>query len=327
MVETLMHAVITRPLDWASIQLARLSVRSVTDSPTVLAEAEALLEHPGFLPARAPQAARLEFTGPRDFRYPSPIPGAVTSNKTVYGKLFTAGTGWRRRPTVILLHGWNAETGYRVLFPMLARQLNRRGINAAMLELPYHGRRKPGRGAPVTNFLSDDLVTVVEATRQSVADTRALAGWLAAEGCPRVGLWGISLGAWLAGLTACADQQIAFAVLKTPVARIDRVIGELDFCRPIRRRLAECSRQRPAGPARIERLNLREHRPRPSRENILLVASRHDLFAPLETVEELWQAWGQPELWRIAHGHISVLMSPRVVNRTLDWITARAQVN
>jgi dienelactone hydrolase len=219
---------------------------------------------------------------------------------------------------VILLHGWNMETGYRVLFPRLARRLNRAGLNAVMIELPYHGRRKPRRerrGAP-NNFLSGDLVHVVQAARQAIADTRALVAWLRAQGCSQVGVWGISLGAWLGGVLACAEPDLSFAVMMMPVARMDRVIAELDFCRPLRRSLG-------GQPPRLEPMNLVTHRPRLAPDDILIVASEHDLFAPLETIEELWRAWDKPELWRLRHGHISMLMSAPVMKRTVGWIAGK----
>jgi hypothetical protein len=55
----------------------------------------------------------------------------------------------------------------------------------------------------------------------------------------------------------------------------------------------------------------------------LLVASEHDLFAPIETIEELWSAWEHPEMRRLRHGHISVLMSARVMNGTVRWLVRK----
>jgi len=48
-----------------------------------------------------------------------------------------------------------------------------------------------------------------------------------------------------------------------------------------------------------------------------------DLFAPVETVEEVWQTWGRPEIWRLKHGHISVLASVPVMHRVSRWVTRR----
>jgi len=71
-------------------------------------------------------------------------------------------------------------------------------------------------------------------------------------------------------------------------------------------------------------LNLVDHHPRSRPERILIVESIHDRFAPVETVEELWNAWGRPEIMRVNHGHISVLISLPVMKRIVNWIAAKA---
>ena len=64
------------------------------------------------------------------------------------------------------------------------------------------------------------------------------------------------------------------------------------------------------------------HRPPPVSENVLIVASQLDLFAPTETIDELERAW-HPEVWRLPHGHISVLLSNRIMRRIVEWIVPR----
>lgn len=313
-----MHAFVTKPLDWFSIQLARLSVHSGNGTDEHVTAAQSLLDHPDFFCDFVEAPRDMRFLSEREFTYSSALGTPWRENNVVHGRLFRSRARWQDKPTIILLHGWNAETGYRVLFPYLARRLIRAGVNVAMIELPYHCQRKPRGTDAIRNFLSDDLERVVEATRQAIADTRAMLAWLSAQGCSRVGLWGISLGAWLSGLVACADGRTNFAVLMTPVSRMDRVIAELDFCEPIRRRLNDSN-------IRLDRLNLVAHRPRPSPHEILIIQSAHDLFAPAETIEELWRAWDEPEMWRLAHGHISILMSAPMMERTVNWVARHAR--
>ena len=304
-------------MDWISIQLARPTVHRSGGERDESQAAEDLLHHRDFFCDFVTAPDDLKFSGAREFSYSSAITTPWPANNLVVGRLFRAGDDWRRRPTIILLHGWNAESTYRTLFPYLAWRLNRSGLNAAMIELPYHGHRKPRGPGAVTNFLSDDLLHVISATQQALADVRAMIAWLKEGGAPFVGLWGFSLGAWLSGLVACCDERIGGAVLATPVSRIDRVIEELDFCRSIKQRLTGVELE--LGP-----LNLATHRPKLSPENILLVASEHDLFAPLETVEELCRAWGGTAMWRVRHGHISALMSAPTMERTVSWLAQKS---
>ncbi|NQU10499.1 alpha/beta hydrolase family protein [bacterium] len=298
-----------------SIKLARWSVRAGGDGPARVAEAEALVQDRRFFADFAAAPAEFRLTARGRFRFASPVASPWGRNNTVHGRWFPAGQDWRTRPAVLLVHGWNAELGYRTLFPWLARRLNRAGLNAVMFELPYHSRRKPGRRqrpAP-RNFLSGDVVHVVTAMHQALADARALTGWLAAQGVPAIGTWGISLGGWLAGLLACVDPRLGLAVLMTPVARMDRVLAEMEFCAPLRRNLGDAV-------LRMEPLNLGAHPLRVPPGKVLIVASTHDLFAPLSTLEDLHRTWRGSELWRSNHGHISAMMSAPVMERTVRWI-------
>jgi hypothetical protein len=44
-----------------------------------------------------------------------------------------------------------------------------------------------------------------------------------------------------------------------------------------------------------------------------------------EQTEELWQKWGQPEIWRLPHGHISWMFKPGFTGRVLDWLASRLE--
>lgn len=314
-----MHGTFAKPLDWFAIKLASSCVHRKAGGRGQAKEVEALLHDPSFFCdfVKAPEVFRLKR---RLFQFTSPVVSPWKRNNTVHGRLFPVAGTFREHPTVILLHGWNQELGYRTLFPYLARRLNAAGVNAVLFELPYHRQRKPrGRGA-IRNFIADDLRHVAMATHQALADARALVAWLEKEGCRNIGVWGISLGGWLGGLLACVEPRLKFAVLMTPVARMDRVIAELGFCEPIRRSLGGAT-------VRLEPLNLVSHRPRMAPENILVVASEHDLFAPVETVEELAVEWGNPVMWRMRHGHISMMLSAPVMERTVKWIAQRTSLS
>jgi hypothetical protein len=70
-------------------------------------------------------------------------------------------------------------------------------------------------------------------------------------------------------------------------------------------------------------LNLTTTRPAILKENILLIEAIHDLFTPKEAVEDLWQTWGQPDIWRLPHGHVSKSLLPGLTGRVLRWLSPR----
>lgn len=311
-----MFPAITQRLDRYAIKTA---CRSVSSSFRALRSGEAV-KHPDYF-ADLEIMPVADFTGETKFRFPSPVPSAWPENNVIFGHLHRVPypvPGEGRGPVVLLIHGWNGEQGYRHLFPLLARRFRRLGLAVAMIELPYHGSRKPRTGH-LRNFLSGDIAHMMEATRQAIADIRATIQWLRSEGYGPVGLWGVSLGAWLGGLVACIEKNVQAAVLVTPVPRLDQAIETLEFCRHIRASMT--GRDISAAD-----LNLTAHRPRLAPEDILIVESLYDLFAPAESVEELWRAWSRPEIWRVRHGHISVLLSYPIMVQTGRWLSRHLQV-
>lgn len=308
-----MIALLAKPLDWWVIRLAS---RSTGVSEGSLEPSRALAQIvPELHIGRkvSPATPVLNFTADDAFEFTSPVETPAPCNNRVHGRLFKVGQDWRNRPVAILMHGWNAEVCYRHLFPRLARRLSRAGLNTVIFELPYHMQRRP-RVGPMNDFISSDLFGMMEATRQAIADARSLCQWCRAQGVPAVGLWGFSLGAWLIGLLTRLEAELSFAVLTTPIARIDRAVATLAFCEPIRRSIV-------AQPVDLRILNLGTERPLLAPERILLMQSKHDQFAPAETLNELWRAWKEPAMWQLPHGHISLLASGRIFARTVEWIS------
>lgn len=312
-----MFPALTKPLDrW----VIRNACRGLTiATPT---EISGTIRHLDYF-APAPPAGPWEFLEGGRFQFTSPISTPWPENNRVPGRFVPARgpkpkPGAGKGPAVILLHGWNGEAGYRNLFPPMSWRFAGLGMSVAMIELPYHGNRKP-RSGNLRNFLSGDHEQMMRATQQSIADTRAVIDWLVNEGYGPIGLWGFSLGSWLSGLVACADPRLQALVLLTPVPRIDRAIHSLEFCRHIRETLGDQIDI-------VKELNLTAHQPLLPPDKILLVEAIYDLFAPADAVEELWHCWGKPEIWRARHGHISILFSPWILERMGRWLRRKLVV-
>ena len=303
-------------IDRMAIHLAAARMPKPDGRDLHLEEAGRLLQNLDFSPAEMEPTA-IEFDGPTNFRFASPRPSAHAVNNVVHGRLYRCDDRWRQKPVVLLLHGWNDVLDHYFFFPRHARRLNKMGLSAATLQLPWQFDRRPPELGAWGNFLCADVLHTVEATLQAMAEIRSFVNWLSEQGCPFAGLWGVSMGAWLAGLTLCHDSRIGCAVLTVPVARLDRLIEEAAFCETIRCALQDRR-------VDLRKLNLVSNRPAIARENILLVEAEYDLFAAKETTEELWRAWDKPEIWRYRSGHISVLGVPGLSNRVARWIAAKA---
>ncbi len=308
-----MIAPLVKFIDWSALQVA-YAVVGLKHAPRPkwkLEEALEFLNGPDFIPA-ASDPARIEFDGPRHFKFTTPRPSEDEENNIVYGRLYRCEERWRERPVIILLDG-NPAVGYHTAFPLIARRFNRAGFNVALLVAPYHLQRRPRRP------FEWDCLEFARAMAQNVAEIRALTGWLLDEGCPSVGLQGFSFGGWLAGLTACSEARIACAVLTAP--------GVCMSLNPpvVWRRVRETFQTlRPAHEVMdATRLNLTLSKPVIRKEDILLIVGNHDLFAEGQPYEELWQKWQQPEIWRLPHGHVSAQLVLGLMGRVLRWLAPR----
>jgi hypothetical protein len=189
-------------IDWSALQVLTRRVPAPSANMR-LAEAVQFLQGPDFIPA-ASQPARVEFEGSLHFHFPSPRPCEFKENNVVYGRLYRCAGRWQERPTIVLLHGWNSTPSHRYRFPLIARQCNRAGFNAATLELPYHFQRRPLQPGILNG---SHYLRIAERTAQAVAEIRSLTGWLLEQGSPLRGplgqfLW--RMAGRVIGVPGCA---------------------------------------------------------------------------------------------------------------------------
>src|SRR5262245_47125960 len=261
---SVVHPLISQSLDRLTIRIACMAQPRAGTYPPRIEEARALLQQPDFFGDAWPAPPNLNWLSRYDFRFSSPVDSPWPETKTVYGRLFRCSEDWVGKPVVVLVHGWNDSLNYRARYMYLARQFTKRGINTAMLELPYHFHRRPRGHNAVKDFISEDLFCTLLAGRQAQADFRAFIGWLNLEGCQRISVWGFSLGGWLSGLITCQDERVCAAILQIPAVRMDQVVQELEFCAPIRRSLEGASLD-------LSKLNLRSYRPKADHSKILFI--------------------------------------------------------
>jgi hypothetical protein len=217
--------------------------------------------------------------------------------------------------------------GYRMGHPAVdfvgfgARWLHRTlGLNVAIPVMPFHGPRRVGwRGGD--GFLTGDFLDTVHAQAQAVWDARRLVGWLRARGAPAVGAYGVSLGAYTAGLLAGLDAELDCVIAGIPAA---------DFLRLLRSHVPEFLIQgalRHGFPFdRIERLltviSPLAIPPRVARERRYLYAGLGDRLAHPEHARELWRHWGEPRLDWYSGGHVSFLFERRAHELVRDALAA-----
>ena len=105
---------------------------------------------------------------------------------------------------------WNSDAEGHV---GLCRLLNRFGISALRLSLPYHDARMPPELTRADYIVSANVGRTAQVCRQAVLDARRAIAWLHAQGYESIGILGTSLGSCLAMLTTAHEPLIKAAAL------------------------------------------------------------------------------------------------------------------
>lgn len=278
--------------------------------------------------AIAPRATRVrEIPGGEvsDWTWPSPFELhcaevadrylATAQNQRAAARLFLHRD--RPRPAALLLHGYRAGQFAVEERAWPIQWLFERGLDLAIVVLPFHGVRAHGLGSPM--FPGSDPRITNEGFRQSVLDVRSLARHLLDRGAPAVGVMGMSLGGYTASLVATIEERLSFAVPLIPLSsiadvadRLGRFVGSPE----------EQADQR-AGLDRVHRVVSPLARPaRLGRDRILIAAAEGDRITPPEHARRLAAHFGAP-LTTFSGGHILQLgrsQAFRAVGRMLGGL-------
>jgi dienelactone hydrolase len=148
-------------------------------------------------------------TGDR-LRFPSAVTTPHTENNFVHARYFPERSERGRKRAVVVLPQWNADAEGHV---GLCRLLNKFGISALRLSLPYHDARMPPELLRADYIVSSNVGRTAQVCRQAVLDSRRAIAWLAREGYESIGILGTSLGSCLAMLTAAHEPLVNAAAL------------------------------------------------------------------------------------------------------------------
>jgi dienelactone hydrolase len=198
-------------------------------------------------------------------------------------------------------------TGFRVHW--LHERL---GLNVAIPVQPFHGpRTHPGtRGGD--GYLCGDFVDTLHAQAQMLWDLRRLVAWLRGEhGAPRVGVYGVSLGACTAAALAALEERLDCVVVGIPA---------VDFVDLLHSHIP------PALVRATERLGFPWERiplmlrvvsplaltPRVEWSRRFIFGGRSDTLTPPRQTLALWEHWERPRLLQYRGGHVSFLVEREV---------------
>jgi hypothetical protein len=142
--------------------------------------------------------------GDRVLTFSSAITSRWPENNRVHARLFAAA---KSGPAVVVLPQWNAKWDVQV---KICQWLNRWGITALRLSMPYHDRRMIPGHERADHLVAPNIGLTLEANRQAVLDVRRSLQWLALQGYGKLGLVGTSIGSAV-GFITMAHEPLAHA--------------------------------------------------------------------------------------------------------------------
>ncbi len=210
------------------------------------------------------------------------------------------------RPTLLVIHGFGASPYWLNSAFFSLPWFYTQGYDVVLATLPFHGARASRTSIIAGQELfSRGFSTLHEAMFHAIHDLRVLLDHLFAEGTPRVGVTGLSLGGYTSALLSAVDDRLSFVI---PNAAVTDMGSLTDTYFPANLALrtgmplvgldADAFKQatRVHSPLNYECLVPHSRR--------MIIAGLGDLLAPPVQSQMLWEHWDQPELHWFPGNHV-----------------------
>src|SRR5580765_7836749 len=123
-------------------------------------------------------------------------------NNKVHAQLLP---GKSKKSAVLVLPNWNAKWhGQRGL----CEWIQRLGISALKMSLPYHDRRMANGHERADQLVGSNIGLTLQANRQAVQDAKRCLRWLEQQGYSRLGILGTSIGSSVGYITLVHDPAV-----------------------------------------------------------------------------------------------------------------------
>lgn len=251
-----------------------------------------------------------------DLEFPTPLPSAYPENNTVRTRLMVPREASSPMPVVVILHYWGAIDTR--LEQALGTELNRRGVAAALMVLPYHLQRTPKGSRSGELAVVADPGAMRATLTQCVQDVKRLLDFLGTRSefdMGRLGITGTSLGAIVGSLIFGVEPRFAAGASLLGGADLAEILWYSSRTRSQR----ESLRRRGFDEAALRKA-LVDVEPltylRPSDRPYYVIGARHDEVVPPSATEKLIDATGAQTLW-LDTGHYGGALVERSLVRSL----------
>ena len=229
------------------------------------------------------------------------------------------------RATVLALHGFGMGTPRLDAWALFAAAWFGRGLDVALLTLPYHGARTPpGARFSGQRFAERNPAAMCEAVRRAIYEIQLVRTWLGAHSGAPVGLLGLSLGGYLAALMAGLVDDLPFVIPMVPPVCFGDLAWRFLEATPVHRRGGESAYTH----AEL-RATHRVHSPltfplRTPRRRALIIAGRGDRVVPPEHPHALWEHWRRPAIHWFSGSHLAPFGRDGIIAAVVDHLRGLA---
>ena len=254
----------------------------------------------------------------RDITLPSPLPSGDAKVDTIQLKYYRTQKVSENVPVILVLPPIGSDNDSPRM-RRIARYLNDNGVDAVLVTLPYHGKRKGGGTTTLGAFVGFDPEKNARAFQQSASDVSAVIDYLESDpriNKRRIAIAGFSLGAIITHLVQGQDERISAGVAivgsgdlpdlyhNSLLAKVYRLFNRPPANYHSRSPFRALS---PADPLTFAG----ENRPR----RVLMVqAARDNVILPRDATE-LWIALGRPPIRWTDTNHVATGLGEKTLQR------------
>ena len=217
------------------------------------------------------------------------------------------------RPWLVCLHGFGMGTPSMDLPAFRADRMQRDlKLNLALVVLPMHGPRQTPGTSKGEGFMSIDLVDSVHGMSQAAYDTRSVIRWIRQQdGDVPVGVYGLSLGGYVASLVASIEDGLSCVIAGVPATDLPDLYRRHS---PTRVRL----RAYKAGALGLQADAV--HRvvsplaltPKVPHDRRFIFAGAGDRMSTAGQARRLWEHWERPRIAWYPGGHVGFFLAGAV---------------
>lgn len=215
---------------------------------------------------------------------------------------------------VVLLHHLGATDNSIQI--QLATRLNRQGIAAVMIPLPYHFSRRPRGKSSDELTLGADLDTIRGWMIQACQDVRRTIDWISSQpffDAKKIGISGVSLGAIVSSLVAGVDDRISAMSFLVGGVDFTEMVYSSSKAVHIRDLIKSQGLTRSEVTAKFLDIEPLSYLPTSARRPALVVRAKEDRVVPPACTDALIAVLDEPTVINVQTGHVGISLEGRSI--------------